>query len=120
MLCNDEQKQINTKKGVYLKKIIVEAYRAVGSLNTKMITFSLRTFCCCCSSLLISVSGETYKSATKRPIKIRTHHVVRKHLTPTITDKKLMNKYLRYICFFAFAVFRCLFELKTFFSELKR
>ena len=29
--------------------------------------------------LLISVSGKTYKSAIKRPIKIRTHHVVRKH-----------------------------------------
>ena len=34
-----------------------------------MITFSLRTFCCC--SLLISVSG---------PIKIRTHHVVQKQM----------------------------------------
>ena len=29
--------------------------------------------------LLISVNGKTYKSAIKRPIKIRTHHVVRKH-----------------------------------------
>ena len=28
---------------------------------------------------MISVSGKTYKSAIKRPIKIRTHHVVRKH-----------------------------------------
>ena len=27
----------------------------------------------------ISVSGKTYKSAIKRPIKIRTHRVVRKH-----------------------------------------
>ena len=43
-----------------------------------MIAFSLRTFCCCCS-LLISVNGKTYKSAIKSPIKIRTHHVVRKH-----------------------------------------
>ena len=42
-----------------------------------MIAFSLRTFCCC--SLLISVSGKTYKSAIKRPIKIRTHHVAQKH-----------------------------------------
>ena len=42
-----------------------------------MIAFSLRTFRCCFS--LISVSGKTYKSAIKRPIKIRTHHVVRKH-----------------------------------------
>ena len=45
-----------------------------------MIAFSLRTFCCCCCcSLLILISGKTYKSAIKRPIKIRTHHVVRKH-----------------------------------------
>ena len=44
-----------------------------------MVAFSLRTFCCCCCSLLISVSGNTYKSAIKRPIKIRKHHVVRKH-----------------------------------------
>ena len=73
-------------------KIIVEGYRAVGSLNTKiMIAFSLRAFCCCCS-LLISVNGETHKSAVKRPIKIRTHHVVRKHLTATVTDKKSINK----------------------------
>ena len=43
-----------------------------------MIAFSLRIFCGCCS-LLISVNGKTYKSAIKRPIKIRTHHVVRKH-----------------------------------------
>ena len=43
-----------------------------------MIAFSLRTFCCCCS-LSISVNGKTYKSAIKRPIKIRTHHVVQKH-----------------------------------------
>ena len=40
------------------KKLIVEGYKAVGSLNTKMIAFSLRTFCCCCS-LWISVNGET-------------------------------------------------------------
>ena len=44
-----------------------------------MIAFSLRTFCCCCCSLLISVNGKTYKSAIKRRIKMRTHHVVRKH-----------------------------------------
>ena len=43
-----------------------------------MIAFSLRTFCCYCS-LLISVNGKTFKSAIKRPIKTRTHHVVRKH-----------------------------------------
>ena len=68
--------QFQCKQEVCLKKIIVEGYRAVGSLNTKMVAFSLRTFCCC--SLLISV---------KRPIKIRTHHVVREHLTATVTDK---------------------------------
>ena len=44
------------------------------------IAFSLQTFCCCCCcSFLISVNGKTYKSAIKMPIKIRTHHVVRKH-----------------------------------------
>ena len=44
-----------------------------------MIAFSLRTFCCRrCSSLSISVDGKTYKSAIKRPIKMRTHNV-RKH-----------------------------------------
>ena len=74
------------KQEVSLKKIIVEGYRAVGTLNTKTIDFSHRTFCCC--SLLISVNGETNKSAIKRPIKIRTHHVVWKHLTTTVTDKK--------------------------------
>ena len=42
-----------TKQEVSLKKIIVEGYRAVGSLNTKMVAFSFRTFCCCSSSLLI-------------------------------------------------------------------
>ena len=72
------------------KKIIVAGYRAVDSLNTKLKASSLQTFCCyCCYSLLISVNGETYKSAIKRPIKIRTHHIVRKHLTTTVTDKKL-------------------------------
>ena len=40
---------------------------------------------------LISVNGKTYKSAIKRPIKIRTHHVVRKHLPVIVTDKKLIN-----------------------------
>ena len=60
------------KQEVSLKKIIVEGYRAVGSLHD-------RTFCCCCCSLLILDNGKTYKSAIKRPIKIQTHHVVRKH-----------------------------------------
>ena len=72
---------------VSLKKIIVEGCRAVGSLNTKMIAFSLQTFCCCCS-LLISVNSETYKSAIRWLIKIQTHHVVRMHLTATVTEKK--------------------------------
>ena len=76
------------KREVSSKKITVEGYRAVGSLNTKMIAFSLRTFCCCCCSLLISVNDGTYKSTIKKPIKIRTHHVVRKHVTATVTDKK--------------------------------
>ena len=79
-------------KRVYFKKIIVEDYRAVGSLNTKMISFSLRTFCCCCCSLLVSVSGETCKSAIKRPIKVQMHHVVRKPLKAVVTHKKLINK----------------------------
>ena len=60
-----------------LKKIIVEGYRAVGSLKTKSIAFSLRTFLL--FFLLISASGETYNSAIKRPIKIRTHHALRHH-----------------------------------------
>ena len=78
----------------------------MGSLNTKMIAFSLQTFFCSCCFLLISVNGETFKSAIKRPIKVRTHHVVPKHLTATVTDKKLINtNKLHYICFFAFAVF---------------
>ena len=63
------------KQEVSLKKIIVEGYRAVGSLND-------RTFCCCSSSSLISVNGMTYKSAIKRPIKIRTHDV---------TDNKIIT-----------------------------
>ena len=58
------------------KKIIVEGYRAVGSLND---SFQSSTFCCFCFSLLISVNGKTYKSAIKRPIKIRKNHVVRRH-----------------------------------------
>ena len=74
------------------EKIIVDGYRAVGSLNTKMIASQPSNFCCCCCTLLISVNGETCKSAIKRPIKIRTHHVVRKHLTATVTDKKIVNK----------------------------
>ena len=57
------------KQEVSLKKIIVEGYRAVPSLND--------SFQSCCCSLLISVSGKTYKLAINRPIKIRTHHVVR-------------------------------------------
>ena len=64
----------------------------MGSLNTKMIAFSLRTFYRCCS-LLISVNGESYmhKSAIKRPIKILTHHTVLKRLTATVTEKKIKN-----------------------------
>ena len=57
----------------------------MGSLNTKMIAFSLRTFSYC--SPLISVNGETYKSSIKRPSKIRTHHV-----TATVTDIELINR----------------------------
>ena len=64
------------KQEVLFKKIIVEGYRAVASLND---SFQPSYFLLLCCSLLISVSGKTYKSAIKRPIKIRTHHVVRKH-----------------------------------------
>ena len=63
----------------------------MGSLKTEMIAFSVRTFLLLLLFLLISVNGETYKSAIKRPIKARPHHVVRKHLTATVTDKKLIN-----------------------------
>ena len=46
-----------------------------------MIAFSLRTFLLLLLLFFffILVSGKTYKSAIKRPIKIRTNHVVRKH-----------------------------------------
>ena len=47
-----------------------------------MIAFSLRTFYWPSLLLLFfidSVNGKTYKSAINRPIKIRTHRVVRKH-----------------------------------------
>ena len=65
----------------------------MGSLNTKMIAFSLRTFCCYCCSLLISANDEKYKAAIKRPIKIRTHHVIQKHLIVKVTDNKtIINK----------------------------
>ena len=42
-------------------------------------SFQSSNFLLLCCSLLISVNGKTYKSAIKRPIKIRTHHDVRKH-----------------------------------------
>ena len=48
----------------------------MGSLND---SFQSSNFLLLCCSLLISASGKTYKSAIKRPIKIRTHHVVRKY-----------------------------------------
>ena len=72
-------KKLNRQtKKVSLKNIIVEVYRAVSSLNdsfqsSDFLLLLLLLF------LLISVNGKTYKSAIKRPIKIRTHHVVRKH-----------------------------------------
>ena len=53
------------KQEVSLKKITVEGYRAVGSINTKMIVFSLRNLCCCCS-LLISVNVETSSLTMKK------------------------------------------------------
>ena len=61
----------------------------MGSLND---SFQSSNFCYCCCSLLISANGKTYKSAIKRPIKIRTHHVVRKHLPAKVSDK--INKYV--------------------------
>ena len=48
----------------------------MGSLND---SFQSSNFLFLRCSLLIWVSGKTYKSAIKRPIKIQTHHVVRKH-----------------------------------------
>ena len=53
----------------------------MGSLND---SFQSSNFLLMCCSLLISVSCKTYKSAIKRPIKIRMHHV-RKH-THRVTD----------------------------------
>ena len=55
----------------------------MGSLND---SFQSSNFLLLCYSLLISVSRKTYKSAIKRPIKIRTHHVVRKH-THRLTNR---------------------------------
>ena len=68
------------KQEVSLKKIIVEGYGAVDSFNKKNESFQSSKFLLLLCSLLTSVNGETYKSAIKRSIKIRTHHVVRKHL----------------------------------------
>ena len=48
----------------------------MGSLNDSIQSSNFLLLCC---SLLILVNGKTYNSAIKRPIKIRTHHVVRKH-----------------------------------------
>ena len=39
-----------------------------------------------------SVIVKTYKSAIKRPIKIRTHHAVRKHTQGSQTDVKLYGR----------------------------
>ena len=36
--------------------------------------------------------GKTYKSAIKKPIKIRTHHVVRSIRTGSLTDVKLYGR----------------------------
>ena len=47
VMSTDASQLAYMQQEVSLKKIIVEGYRAVGSLNTKMIAFSLRTFCCC-------------------------------------------------------------------------
>ena len=92
LLHNIHKVQFLENKEVSLKKIIVEGYGAVGSLNTKKKAFSFRTICCYWCSLLISVNGKAFKSAIKRPIKIRTHRVVREHLTATDTDKNIINK----------------------------
>ena len=59
----------------------------MGSLNDSFQSSNFIGTLCCCCSLLISVNGKTYKSATHRPIKIRTHHVVRKH-TYRLTNRR--------------------------------
>ena len=56
----------------------------MGSLNDSFQSSNFFFFFFFCS-LLISVNGKTYKSAIKRPVKIRTHHVVRKH-THSLTN----------------------------------
>ena len=48
----------------------------MGSLNGSFQSLNILLL----FSILISVNGKTYKSAIKRPVKIRTHHVVRKHM----------------------------------------
>ena len=49
----------------------------MGSVNDSFLSpnFLLAPFVV----VVLSVNGITYKSAINRPIKIRTHHVVRKH-----------------------------------------
>ena len=58
---------IKNKQEVPLKKITVEGYRAVASLNTK--------------KKLLSVFKLFF-------VVLRAHHVVRKHLTAIVTDIK--------------------------------
>ena len=60
------------KQEVSLKKIIVEGYRAVDYLNDSLQSSNFVV-------VVVVLYGKTYKLAIKRPIKIRTHHVVRKH-----------------------------------------
>ena len=64
--------------------IIGEGYKAVGSLNTKV---QSSNFLLLLLLFFIDI-GVNYKSAIKRPIKIRTHHVVWKHLTARVTRTK--------------------------------
>ena len=57
----------------------------MDSLNDN---FQFPNFLLLCCSLWISVSGKTYKTDIKRPIKIRKHHVVQSKRTGLQTDVK--------------------------------
>ena len=56
----------------------------MGSLNDSFVVVVV--------FLSILVKGKTYKSAINRPIKIQTHHVVRKHTHMLTNDVKLYGR----------------------------
>ena len=78
------------KQEVSLKKIIVEGYRAVHYLNDSLQSSNFFV-------VVVVLYGKTYKLAIKRPIKIRTHHVVRKHThRPSCTGGQIAGRKFRW------------------------